>query len=120
MDNLRLSLVSPNGTNKAASSAGAACTLTFAAPGAGLRNVFAGGIYFGYHSTPAAVGYFTITINAVETHRIPVTSAGAGFFPFAGIATVPANQAVVFGLTGDGGTAVGYLSVCQHGIESVC
>jgi hypothetical protein len=119
MSNLRLPLVSPTGTNKAASSAGAATTLTFAAPGANLRNIFAGGVWFGFHSTPAATCYFTVTVNGVETHRIPVTAAGAGFFPFAGVAAALPNQAVVFGLTGDGGTAIGYLACAQHGIESV-
>lgn len=107
--------------NKAASSAGAAATLTYAAPGAGLRHFFAGGVFFGFHSTPAAVCYFTITVGGVETHRIPITTAGAGFFPFpTDGACADANTAVVFGLTGDGGTAVGYIAVCASGIESVC
>jgi len=117
---MRMALKAATGySNKAASSAGAATTLTFAAPGTGLRHIFAGGVFFGFHSTPAATCYFTISVGGTETHRVPITTAGAGFFPFEGITCGDPNAAVVFGLTGDGGTAVGYLSVCQHGVESV-
>ena len=107
-------------TNKAVSSAGGATTLTYAAPGAGLRHLFGGGVFFGFATDPAAACFFTISVDGTETHRVPVTAGGAGFFPFSAPACGDTGKSVVFALTGDGGTAVGYISVCQHGIESVC
>jgi len=116
----KMSLKAATGyANKANSSAGAATTLTYAQPGANLRHVFSGGVFFGFHSTPASTCYFTISVGGTETHKIPITTAGAGFFPMED-ACGDTNAAVVFALTGDGGTAVGYISVCQSGVESVC
>lgn len=102
-------------SNTATSAANGAATVTYAAT-ASLSSVISG-IAFSYSGAPTG-GRLTISDGANIVFDVDITSAGAGFFPFAAPVKGSINTALTVTLAAGGAGVIGKVSVFSRWTEA--
>jgi hypothetical protein len=100
-------------TSDTAQATNASATITYPAQGAGKSNCL-GCLYWSFSATPSSAATLSIQDGSGNTvFQIQITSAGAGFVPFAPPKKGSANTQMIITLTAGGSGIVGTVSATQ-------